>query len=112
MPIPRRTGSTALTALDATAAAARAGRTRAAAGSDVHAGAFSTALLPGEIIAAVRVPRLSADARWGYYKVCRKPGEFAACDRRRARDPERGRRRAVIGATGRHAVVVADGAAR
>jgi carbon-monoxide dehydrogenase medium subunit len=25
----------------------------------------------------VRVPRLPADARWGYVKACRKPGDFA-----------------------------------
>jgi carbon-monoxide dehydrogenase medium subunit len=25
----------------------------------------------------VRVPRLSSDARWGYVKACRKPGDFA-----------------------------------
>src|ERR1700745_1174169 len=40
-------------------------------------GAFRNALTPGEIVQAVRVPRPSAQARWGYYKACRKPGEFA-----------------------------------
>jgi carbon-monoxide dehydrogenase medium subunit len=40
-------------------------------------GAFQTALLPGELLVAVSVPKLGAGARWGYVKACRKPGEFA-----------------------------------
>ena len=33
--------------------------------------------MPGEILRAVRIPRLPDDARWGYVKACRKPGDFA-----------------------------------
>lgn len=40
-------------------------------------GALETDLAPDELIEAVRVPRLSAQARWGYHKICRKTGEFA-----------------------------------
>jgi len=40
-------------------------------------GVFETVLRPGEIIAAVRVRKLSGTARWGYVKLCRKAGEFA-----------------------------------
>lgn len=40
-------------------------------------GPYRTALEPGEIVRAVRVPRPPAGARWGYHKLCRKPGEFA-----------------------------------
>ena len=40
-------------------------------------GAFETALKADEIVESIRIPRLSAKARWGHYKVCRKPGEFA-----------------------------------
>jgi carbon-monoxide dehydrogenase medium subunit len=40
-------------------------------------GAFACALAPGEILAAVTVPKLPAGAGWGYVKACRKPGEFA-----------------------------------
>ncbi|PAX92999.1 hypothetical protein CKW47_21420, partial [Bordetella pertussis] len=31
----------------------------------------------GELIAAVHVPAMTDGARWGYYKFCRKAGEFA-----------------------------------
>ena len=40
-------------------------------------GAFRTALTPGELLCAVRIPKLSPSVRWGYVKACRKPGEFA-----------------------------------
>ena len=40
-------------------------------------GPYQTVLEPGEIVRAVRIPRPPARARWGYYKLCRKPGEFA-----------------------------------
>jgi len=40
-------------------------------------GAFSTALGEEEILAGVRIPSLSDAVRWSYYKVNRKPGEFA-----------------------------------
>ena len=33
-------------------------------------------LADDEIVESVRVPKLSAGARWGYYKFCRKTGEF------------------------------------
>ncbi len=40
-------------------------------------GAFRTALAPGEILHAVKIPKLLNGAKFGYYKSCRKPGEFA-----------------------------------
>src|SRR5438132_559869 len=69
-------------------------------------GAFRTALASGEIVQAVRVPRPSAPARWGYYKACRKPGEFAHAMAAVLDDPGRGIRRAVIGAVGGPPVVL------
>ncbi len=69
-------------------------------------GAFRTALAPGEIVQAVRIPRPSAQARWGYYKACRKPGEFAHAMAAVLDDPARGIRRAVIGAVGGSPVVL------
>jgi carbon-monoxide dehydrogenase medium subunit len=69
-------------------------------------GAFRTALAPGEIVQAVRIPRPSAQARWGYYKACRKPGEFAHAMAAVLDDPTRGIRRAVIGAAGGPPVVL------
>jgi carbon-monoxide dehydrogenase medium subunit len=61
-------------------------------------GAFRTALATGELLVAVRIPRLGAGARWGYVKACRKPGEFAHAMAAVLRDG--GRLRAVIGAVG------------
>jgi carbon-monoxide dehydrogenase medium subunit len=40
-------------------------------------GALETVLEAGELLQAVRVPVLSPDAIWGYYKVCRKAGQHA-----------------------------------
>jgi carbon-monoxide dehydrogenase medium subunit len=70
------------------------------------AGAFRTSLRPGEILRAVRIPRPSAGARFGYYKACRKPGEFAHAMAAFLDDPGRGIRRAAIGAVGGPPVVL------
>ena len=45
--------------------------------ADFFIGPFTTALEADELVVAIDVPRFSADARWAYHKVCRKPGEFA-----------------------------------
>jgi len=71
-------------------------------------GVFQTALGEGEILEAVRVPRLSRRARFGYYKICRKTGEFAEAIGAVLIDPERGIRRAVAGATESLPVVFED----
>jgi carbon-monoxide dehydrogenase medium subunit len=71
-------------------------------------GAFTTALAEDEILTAVRIPKLSATARWGYYKFCRKPGEFAEALAAVLVDSERDVCRAVIGATHRTPHVIAD----
>ncbi len=63
-------------------------------------GAFRNALLPGEMVQAVRIPRPGDDAGWGYVKACRKPGEFAHAMAAVLDDPAHGQRRAVIGAVG------------
>ena len=61
-------------------------------------GVFETALAPGEILAAVRIPKRSPRARYGYWKLCRKAGEFAQAIGAAVHDPERNEARAVIGA--------------
>lgn len=73
-------------------------------------GAFETALAPGEMIEAVRIPRFSKSARWGYYKVTRKTGEMAQAIGAVLHDPERGVCRAVMGATESAPIVFADAA--
>ncbi|WP_430437336.1 FAD binding domain-containing protein [Oceanibaculum nanhaiense] len=61
-------------------------------------GGFTTVLQPGELITGVSVPRLSSSARWGYYKICRKTGEFAKAIGAVVSDPNRGVFRLVCGA--------------
>ena len=68
---------TVLTALGAAVMLRGPNGARTMAVADFITGAFRTALEPGEILCAVRVPRLPVDARWGYVKACRKPGDFA-----------------------------------
>jgi aerobic carbon-monoxide dehydrogenase medium subunit len=89
---------TVLMALDATVLLRGPDGARSLHAGDFIQGAFRTALLAGEIVSAIRVPRVPADARWSYQKACRKPGDFAhamaavlVCG---------DRRRAVIGALG------------
>ena len=79
--------------------------------ADFMTGVFETVLAPGEILEAVRVPRLGPRARWGYYKVNRKTGEFAHAIGAVLHDPERGVRRAVIGATDARPIVLDDAGA-
>jgi carbon-monoxide dehydrogenase medium subunit len=40
-------------------------------------GAMETALAPGELLVAARIPRPPPDSRFGFHKICRKTGEFA-----------------------------------
>jgi carbon-monoxide dehydrogenase medium subunit len=40
-------------------------------------GIFETALAEGELLRTIEVPDLPAEARWGHWKFCRKPGEFS-----------------------------------
>ena len=91
---------TALTALGATLVLASGNGRRRVAIDDFLLGAFTTALADGEILAAVEVPELSEDARWGYYKFCRKTGEFAETICGIAFDPANDIRRVVMGALG------------
>ena len=73
-------------------------------------GAFTTALQEHDILTAVRISQLSAQARWSFYKVNRKPGEFAQAIAAFVDDPERGVRRAVIGALAGPPHVIDDAA--
>lgn len=71
-------------------------------------GVFETDLQPGEMLEAVRIPRLSRRARWGYHKLCRKTGEFAHAIGVVLHDPERSVSRVVLGATESRPIVVKD----
>lgn len=74
-----------------------AGR-RTVAAADWMQGAFTTALAEDELLAGVRIARLSRNARWSYYKFNRKTGEFAEAIAAFLVDPARGVCRAVLGA--------------
>jgi carbon-monoxide dehydrogenase medium subunit len=78
--------------------------------ADFVTGVFEVALQPCELLEAVRIPRLSPAARWGYYKYCRKTGELALAAGAVLYDPDRSVWRAVIGATEARPVVFADAA--
>lgn len=73
-------------------------------------GAFEVALEPGEILEAVRIPRLSRSACWGFCKISRKTGEMAQAIGAVLHDPERAVCRAVIGATESVPIVFSDAA--
>jgi aerobic carbon-monoxide dehydrogenase medium subunit len=71
-------------------------------------GAFEVMLDQAELLQAIRIPRPSRTARCGYYKVCRKAGEFALASGAVLLDVERDRFRAVFGATQGRPIVVDD----
>jgi carbon-monoxide dehydrogenase medium subunit len=85
----------------------RAG-TRTLAVEDYVVGALETSIGAGELLEAVRIPRLSQAARWAYVKKCRKTGEFAYAIGAVLIDADRNVCRAVIGATESRPIVLAD----
>jgi carbon-monoxide dehydrogenase medium subunit len=60
--------------------------------------AFTTALAPNEIIESIDVPKLSPAGRYGFYKFCRKTGEFAEASAAAVLDPQSGAARIFLGA--------------
>jgi aerobic carbon-monoxide dehydrogenase medium subunit len=75
---------------------------------DFITGALETALRPGELVEAVRVPMMPSSARWGYVKACRKPGEFAHAIAAVLIDLEGAAGRVVIGAIEAPPIVLRD----
>ena len=69
-------------------------------------GPFATSLAPGEVLTAVRVPRPSPTARFGYCKLAAKAGEFAQALAVVLEDPGHGTNRAVIGAIERAPLII------
>jgi carbon-monoxide dehydrogenase medium subunit len=97
-----------LAALGAEAIVRGAGGPRIMAVEDYVTGALETALAAGELLEAIRVPAQSAAARWGYYKISRKTGEYAHAIGAVLLDRSRNVFRAVIGATERKPLVWSD----
>jgi carbon-monoxide dehydrogenase medium subunit len=87
-----------LIALDAAAVIAGPNGTRSVMCKEFVTGVFQTRLAEGEILTTIWVPKLSVEARWGYVKLARKSGEFAASLAVAVRDPARGYARVVLGA--------------
>jgi carbon-monoxide dehydrogenase medium subunit len=65
-------------------------------------------LAPDEVIASVRVPKRGRTARWGYWKYCRKVGDFAKASAAVLIDPDRNETRVLLGAIERPPVLLAD----
>jgi carbon-monoxide dehydrogenase medium subunit len=97
-----------LPALGARAVVQGADGKREVAVEELMQAPFEPGLEPGEILAGLRIPALSPDARWGYYKYCRKTGEFAEAIAAVAWDPARGFARIVIGALDTLPIVLGD----
>jgi carbon-monoxide dehydrogenase medium subunit len=88
-----------MAAIDATIVIRGQAGERRVPASQFLVGAFTTELGDTEVLAAVELPRLSAAARWGYYKVCRKTGEFAKAIGVAVQDPKIGLFRILAGST-------------
>ena len=87
-----------LTALDAEVVVCGPAGRRSLKCLEFTTGIFETKLAPDEIIESVRIPKLSANSRWGYIKFCRKAGEFANSLAVAVADLGRGYSRVVLGA--------------
>ena len=84
-------------ALDAEIRTAGAAGARSMPASELTDGILTTVLATDELIEQVRIPRLSPSTRWGHYKICRKPGEFADSIAAVVIDKERSRCRVALG---------------
>lgn len=89
---------TTLTALGASAEIEGPDGWRGADLADFVTMPFSVDLREGEFVTGIRVPRRSDRARFGYFKFCRKKGEFASAMACIVHDGDFAR--AVVGATG------------
>jgi aerobic carbon-monoxide dehydrogenase medium subunit len=101
----------ALAALDARVTLRSLAGVRHLAIAEFVTGALESALQPGEIVEAVRVPVMTPSACWGYVKACRKTGEFAHAIAAVMIDPERETARIVIGALDAAPIVLGDATA-
>lgn len=82
--------------------------TRQVALSDFIVGALQSCLQPGELVAAIHIPKRPATGQWGYVKACRKTGEFAHGQCAVLIDPDAGSARIVIGALDAAPILVAE----
>ncbi|MBS3651630.1 FAD binding domain-containing protein [Pseudaminobacter sp. 19-2017] len=99
---------TTLTALDAELIVATAQGERRVALEAFMMMAFGVHLDDGEFLAGIRIRKFSPAARFGYYKFCRKRGEFAEAMAAVVIDPALNIYRGVIGATQSRPLVLDD----
>jgi aerobic carbon-monoxide dehydrogenase medium subunit len=97
-----------LAALDAEASVCGPSGRRALKCVGFATGIYETRLAEDEIVETVRIPKLSADARWGYVKLARKSGEFANALAVAVTDRARGYCRVVLGAANGAPLVLAE----
>lgn len=97
-----------LTALDAEVTLRGPNGRRSLKCAEFTTGIFETKLAADEVIESVSIPKLSADARWGYLKLCRKSGEFASALAVAIADRGRGHCRVVLGAANGAPLVLDD----
>jgi carbon-monoxide dehydrogenase medium subunit len=71
-------------------------RTRAAA--EFITGPFTTDIHQNELIEAIEIPKPSPEFRYGYFKFCRKAGDFPEASAIVAFDPAKEHARAYLGA--------------
>jgi aerobic carbon-monoxide dehydrogenase medium subunit len=88
----------ALAALGATIHIRNANGTRRVPAAEFMMGAFTTSLKDTEIIETVEIPRPSDGVRWGYFKFCRKTGEFPEASAAVFLDPGRRMANVFLGA--------------
>jgi CO/xanthine dehydrogenase FAD-binding subunit len=84
-------------ALGATIEILARARRRAIPAAHLITAPLTTLLARDEVIAAIRIPRLGPDARWGHVKFTRKPGDFAVSLAVVVIDPERDAHRVLLG---------------
>lgn len=86
------------------------GGTRTLSARDWMVSSFTTKLNADELVQAIRLPKLSKSARWGFYKFNQKAGEFAHALSAVLLDRDRNIFQAVIGAVEAAPIIVADAA--
>lgn len=97
-----------LTALDAEVVIRGPNGRRSLKCSEFTTGIFETRLAADEVIERASIPKLSADGRWGYVKLCRKAGEFANALAVAIADRSGGNCRVVLGAVNGAPLVLGD----
>lgn len=100
-----------MTTLDAAIEVQGAQGVRSIPARDFMLSAYTTMMDEEELLTAVVVPDFSPRTRCGYYKMCRKTGEYATSLAMAVRDPARRYCRVVVGATGGKPIILEKTAA-